>query len=333
MKIYITLPSGSVRDTFITPLALRTLRELGEVDLNPLDRQLTPQELNQALRDVEVVVTGWGTPRFDSDLLAGLDALRIIAHTGGTVAPLVSDAVYARGIRVLSGNAIFAASVAEACICYALVSLRQLEHYMRRMRQGGWVAEGDTSRGLIGKTVGLVGYGAVGSRFREMLRPFKTPVKVFANNLTPADAAQLDVSLASLDEIFSTCDVISLHLPLNPATTGMIGSELLAKIRPGALFMNTARGAVVDEAALVEELQTGRFFAALDVFTTEPLPVDSPLRTIPNVLLVPHMAGPTVDMREVVTCELAKDIRAVLDCAQAQIPSEISQDYAAGMTR
>jgi phosphoglycerate dehydrogenase-like enzyme len=332
MKILITLPNGFVRDTFITPRALELFRQLGEVKLNPFDRQFTGAELHTALQGVTVAVTGWGTLPFDEQLLAGLEGLKIIAQTGGSVGNLVTPAVYTRGIRVLSTNIVYADSVAEACLAYTMMSLRQLEKYTALMRSGGWKEERYANRGLFGKTVGLVGYGAIGSRFRELLRPFTSRIYVNSLGFGPDEARKFEVTLASLETIFESCDIISLHLPLLPQTRGLIGRDLLARIKPGALFLNTARGAIVDEAALTELLAAGRFNAALDVFTQEPLPADSPLRSMPNVLLIPHMAGPTIDMRETATCVLIRDVQAALN-GEKDLPTEISAEYAAGMTQ
>ena len=136
---------------------------------------------------------------------------------------------------------------------------------------------------------------------------------------------------ASLDELFSECDIVTLHLSRNPGTLGMINRALLEKLRPGTLFVNTARGAIVDEEALIDLLKQGRFNAALDVFVKEPLDADSPLRTLPNVMPMPHRAGPTIDMREVVVLELARDIGRFV--RGEPLEHEVSLAYARQMTQ
>ena len=148
--------------------------------------------------------------------------------------------------------------------------------------------------------------------------------------ITEEDAKQRGVRIASAEEIFETCDVISLHAALNKENRGMITGELMKKIKPGALFVNTARAGIVDEEAMIQELKTGRFRAVLDVYHQEPLPADSQLRNLDNVLLFPHMAGPTFDMREKVTLKLAEDIRAILEGRPYE--DGISYEYAVRMT-
>lgn len=136
---------------------------------------------------------------------------------------------------------------------------------------------------------------------------------------------------ADLAEIFSTCDIISLHTAYNEYTRHMVNAELLSKIKEGALFVNTARGGLVDEEALVRELRTGRFRAVLDVFETEPLPAESGLLNLENVLLMPHMCGPTVDRRAHIAAALLEEARAYLEDG-AGLPDEITLERALCMS-
>jgi phosphoglycerate dehydrogenase-like enzyme len=147
---------------------------------------------------------------------------------------------------------------------------------------------------LLGEqTVGLAGAGYIGRLLIRQLQAFHARICVYDPHLTPENADQLGVELVGLDRLLSDSDIISLHVPSLPETRHMIGPAELALIRDGALFINTARGSLVDEAALIAELRTGRFTAVLDVYETEPLPEDSPLRSLPNVILSPHAAGHT----------------------------------------
>jgi len=144
-------------------------------------------------------------------------------------------------------------------------------------------------------TIGIVGAGYVGLKVIHLLQAFGSTVLVFDPTVSPARAADLGVELRSLDDLLSSSDIVSLHAPVLPVTRGMIGAAQLARLRDGALFINSARAALVDEADLLSELQSGRINAALDVFETEPLPPDSPFRSLPNVILSPHAAGHTSD--------------------------------------
>lgn len=331
MEILITIPQGVIKDSFITPQALHKLEELGTVLCNPTDNQLTSKKLSEMIKDIDVLITGWGTAKIDEIILANADKLKIIAHTGGTVGNLVDECVYQKGIKVLSGNNIYAKSVAEGCLCYIISSLRQIERYVNIVREGGWREDAFENKGLIGKKVGLVGFGAIAKYLVEMLHLFDTKTMVYSTYLSAEEAQAHGVAIASLDEIFETCDVISLHSSLTPKTQGMIGKELLSKIKQGALLVNTARGELIDEQELINQLKTGRFSAVLDVFTEEPLAYDNPLRTFPNVLPVPHMGGPTIDMRENVVISLSEDIRRFMN--GEKMLNEITAAHSNRMTR
>jgi len=330
MNIFVTIPQGPIRDSFITENAKKVLETLGQLTFNEFDRQLTHEELLSKIKDVDVLITGWGTTPINSEIIESAKNLKIIAHTGGSVGYIIENVVYEKGIRVLSGNNVFAQSVAEGCLCYTLSGLRQIEKYVNIVRSGKWREDDFKNKGIIGKKVGIVGFGAIAKYFVEMLHLFGTEILVYSGHLTKDDEENLGVRRSSLNEIFETCDVISLHSSLTAKTEGMINKDLLSKIKDGALLVNTARGALIDEEALIEELKTGRFSAVLDVFKEEPLKVDSPLRTLPNVLPIPHMGGPTIDMREQVVLTLADDLKSFLE--NKDMKNEIPYEYASRMT-
>ncbi|MFA7637510.1 MAG: NAD(P)-dependent oxidoreductase, partial [Monoglobales bacterium] len=211
--------------------------------------------------------------------------------------------------RTLTGNYLFAKSVAEGCLAYTLCAMRELERFMSQVRAGGW-NENWRNRGLFGKKIGLVGFGQIAKNYVEMLKPFDMEILINSGHMTDEEAATYGAKIASKEEIFSTCDIVSLHMGLNEKTKGSITRELMRLMKPESLLVNTARGDVVDEAAMTELLAEGRFWAAIDVFTQEPLPLDDKLRTLKNAILIPHMGGPTIDMREYIVCSFAKDIEA-----------------------
>jgi phosphoglycerate dehydrogenase-like enzyme len=332
IRLFITIPQGEIYDTFVTAKALKALEAVAEVDINPYDRDLTKSELCRMAGDADVLLTGWGTAEIDEEMLGNMPKLRLIAHTGGTVATLILDnAAYHKGVHVLSGNEFYAKSVAEGCMCYALCSLRKIEKYVNEMRTFGWRGEVWKNRGLFGKKVGLVSFGAIAKYFCQLLHWFDTEILVYSNHMTEDEATSHGVRLAGLEEIFSCCDVVSIHSALTPKTVGLVSRQLMELLKPDALLMNTARGAVIDEAALCELLSEGRFYAALDVYAQEPPPQDSPLIKRDNVLPLPHMGGPTIDVRELVTLGLAEDIRAF--CRGDAMKNEILPERAAYMSQ
>ncbi len=294
MNILVLLPEGSVRDQFLQPDAMARLAALGELRLNGAGANLAASELRSQLPWAHAVVTGWGSPRVGAEAL-GHPHPAILAHLGGTIGPVADQATFDAGIRVVSANELFAQSVAEGTLAYMLCALRAIPYWDRQVRAGRWRAQTYESRGLFGRRVGLIGFGAVARNLLPLLKPFGVEVWAEVEYLDAQQCAGYGVRKATLEEILSGCDVISVHNALTEDTHHKLGAAQLGLIRDGALLVNTARGAILDEWALEAELATGRFFAALDVFETEPLRADSPLRAMDNVVLIPHMAGPTGD--------------------------------------
>ena len=253
------------------------------------------EELPVLLGGAVACMSGWGTPRLTQELLAQLPELRLVAHTAGSVRFLLPDDVLECGVRVSHAAAVMAEAVAEHVIALALLGLQRQQEMDARMRKGEWdsIRESVPRRMLGAQLIGVWGAGRVGQEVTRLLRAFGCRVLVADPYLDATSAGKLGAELVSLEELFSQADVVSLHAALLPETRGLIGAEMLARLRDGALLINTGRGALVDEAALLAELSGGRIRAALDVFTEEPLPPDSPLRALPSVVLSPHMAGHT----------------------------------------
>lgn len=308
MKIYITMPHTPTSDTFLTPNAMEKLRALGEVEQNPYDRHLEVDEVVELAKDADVLITSWGSCKYFRKDIEKMPNLKMIAHAGGTVAPVAAPDVYETNVKVISGNDVFAKSVAEGCLCYILAALRRMEHYMGVMREGGFRTDVFENRGLFGKKLGIVGFGTIARHLLDLVRWFDLEILIYSSHLTDEEAATYGARTASLEEIFAECDVISIHASNTEKTRGMITRELMESMKSDALLVNTARGAVIDEPAMFEMLLAGRFYAALDVYAEEPPAPDAPIRQCENALLMPHMGGPTMDMRGVVTTELCKDI-------------------------
>ncbi|MBR5236493.1 MAG: hydroxyacid dehydrogenase [Clostridia bacterium] len=334
LRILVTVPKchADVWRRFLTDRVLKEMHELGDVVYNELDRPYTPEELRDALVDIDVAVASWGTLRFDEEVLSKANRLKIIAYAAGSVASLVSDAIYEKGILLLSGNTVFAESVAECTLCYIMCSLRNLRHFFMTPERPWRTGDEDAEKGIMDRTIGIVGYGMISKYFLKMLEPFHVKKKIYSGHITEEEAAKYGATVATLDEIFETCDIISLHSGLNEKTYHMIQEKHLKKMQDGALLVNTARGAIVDEEALIRELQTGRIYAALDVFETEPLPADSPLLTMENVICLPHIGGPTVDRGEYVTLKLIDEIKKWQN-GETEFECEIKKSYAANMTK
>ncbi len=244
------------------------------------------------LRDVEVIFSGWGAPRMDAAFLAAAPNLRAVFYGAGSIRSFVTDALWARGIRVTSAYAANAVPVAEFTLAAILFSLKRGWHYLlTAKREAAWPARTPVP-GAYGSTVGLVSLGMIGRKVRELLRPFDLHVLVHSRHTTAEEARALGVELCSLEELFRRADVVSLHTPWLPETEGMITGALIASMKPNATLINTARGAIIREGEMVEVLRRRPdLFAVLDVTYPEPPEPGSPLYTLPNVVLTPHIAG------------------------------------------
>jgi len=329
MRFFVSMPDGDVLNTFMPQYVKEYLAAKGEVIYNSTGHNLTSAELGEYLEDVDVVIGCWGMPCVNSEALAKANRLKTVAYFGGSVAAIVSPELYAKGIKVLSGNLMFAESVAEGVIAYAMASMRNIPQYSTRLQNGGWHEPEDTSKGLLDAKVSLIGFGAIPSFLCPMLKPFRCSIRAFDKYAPQEKFDALGVErVDNLEELFRDADIVSVHLPKTAETKDMIDGHLLSLIPDGALFINTARGAVIKENELVAELAKGRFKAALDVFQQEPLAEDSPLRKMDNVLLMPHMAGPTLDRRPIIA-------RTIIDEAARGGESryEIGEAYAMRMTK
>ena len=331
MKILITIPKGYVFDTFFTPDVQQRFSMLGDVEYYEGNSQMTTQQLCDALEGVDVAVTGWGSPQYTEQVLKKADKLQLVAHVAGSVYGIVSDALYERGIRVMSANRLFAQSTAEGAFTYMLCGLRRIEHYAAQYRLGKYKEPDFYNNGLLEKKVGLVGFGQVARFVRSYLRPFGCEVYVSSPEVDATYEKEYDIHAASLEEIFTNCDVVSIHASLTEGTYHLIGRELLSKLKPGAVLVNSARGAIMDEQALAEAAKSGKFYAVLDVTEEEPCPMDSGLRNLDNVTLIPHMGGPTIDRRRNCALAVADDIERF--CKGEKLRDEITREYALTMTQ
>lgn len=322
LKILFNVPTEWLQEaekeeySFLTNARLEKLKEKFNVVLNNESRHFTKEELIEKISDADAVITHWGSTKIDEEVLSHAKKLKIVAHLAGTVKSYVCEEVFDKGIKVISANdTYFARSVAEGVLAYALVGLRRIDRYsmnLKNMRENGWKTRVSDYRGLMRKKVGIVSFGAVAKHFVDFLKPFDCRILVYSRSISDETLNEYGMERASLDEIFETCDVISIHTALNEKTRHFINRDLLSKIKDGALLINTSRGAVIDEQALVEELENNRFYAVLDVFEKEPLPGNSKLYDFENVALFPHKAGPTLDMRNVLTNGILDEVTEFL---------------------
>ncbi|KRF27075.1 hydroxyacid dehydrogenase [Phycicoccus sp. Soil803] len=277
------------------PDARARLQAVFEVDFDRPAVADLHQEDPQVLAGVDVLITGWGAGTIDDALLAAMPRLHAVHHAGGSVRDLVGEGCWRRAVRVTSSSDANAVPVAEYAVAMVLLSAKQAfrsQVVYRRVRAFVDREREFPSAGNHGAVVGLVGASRIGRNVIRLLRPYDLKVLVFDPFLSAAEAERLGVRSVGLDELLSRSSVVSLHAPLLESTRGMLGRRELALMQAGATLVNTARGALVDHDALVDELVSGRLWAVLDTTDPfEPLPASSPLYDLTNVVLTPHMAG------------------------------------------
>ncbi|MBT2507113.1 hydroxyacid dehydrogenase [Streptomyces sp. ISL-98] len=247
-----------------------------------------------ALADAEVLFTCWGATPLTAQVLDAAPKLRAVIHAAGSVKHHITDACWDRGIAVTSAAAANALPVAEYTLAAILFAGKRVLHSADRYRAlrtaHDWREELHAA-GNYRRTVGIIGASRIGRRVIELLRPFDLRVLLYDPYVTPQEAEALGAEPAALDDLCAQSSVVSVHAPQLPATHHMISADRLASMPTGATLINTARGSLVDESALLTELASGRLNAVLDVTDPELPPPDSPLYDLPNVLLTPHIAG------------------------------------------
>jgi phosphoglycerate dehydrogenase-like enzyme len=225
-------------------------------------------------------------------------ALRLVAHSAGTVKRLVPVEALERGLLVTHANESLAEAVAELTLGAIIVAWRNAFASIERYRAGEGPVPIASQREIRGSTVGFIGASAIGRRMMQLLRPLGARLLLADPYATQALAAEHGATLVGLGELLRASDIVSLHAPVTAETIGMLGAAEFAAMRAGALFVNTARGRLIDHDALLAELRAGRISALLDVTDpTEPLPPGSPFFQLENCVLLPHIAGASLEAR------------------------------------
>ena len=244
------------------------------------------------MTEVDVLFSGWGPPRVDAAFLDAAPRLKVIFYAAGAIGAWTTEALWERGVLITTASSANAVPVAEYALGHILLGLKRVLPLARQTRGMRRFAAAEGVPGNYGSTVGLLSLGVIGRLLLGLLKPFDHQVIAHDPFLSAGEAEQLGVRKVGLDELFTESDVVSVHAPLLPETTGLIRGRHLSSMRAGATFINTARGAVVAEPELVEVAgRRGDLQFVLDVTAPEPPPPSSPLYDLPNVLLTPHIAG------------------------------------------
>jgi len=248
----------------------------------------------------EILITGWKTPTLPEAWLEDPGfSLRYLCHCTGTVRKLIPRAFIERGLVVTNWGNSISRTVAECGLLLTLAALRRASSWAIEMHlKGGWKTPEVYTESLFGRRVGLHGFGNIAQHLARLLKPFGIPIATTSPSVPDSVLASFGVNrAASLEALFSENNVIIELAAYKPENRHLVSEKLLRMMPEGGTFVNIGRGAVVDEEALLKVAREGRLQVALDVYRVEPLPVDSGFRGLPNVTLLPHLGGPTIDRR------------------------------------
>ena len=289
--VAITIGKNHYRRMF-SPAAWQALDGFADVIHHDGPEPADKAALIALLPPADGCITSWDVAQLDADVMAAAPCLRAMAHMGSSVKRFVSDAVWVRDVRVTSAGLALAVDVAETTLGLMIVGMKRVWPLAQHVRAGGWrETPWWPARELFGKEVGIIGASNVGRHVIKLLQAFAVHVLVYDPFISAEEAAALGAQKVDLNELLRRSDIVSLHAPAKPETHHMLDARRLALMKDDALLINTARGSLIDEPALIDELSKGRFFAFLDVTDPEPAAADSPLRRLENVVVMPHSAG------------------------------------------
>ncbi len=292
-KTVALLLNEMISDRVMDPKDVSRLRKIATVRTRRLAR-LDAQSCKELIAGADAVITSWGTPRLEEEILDRAPGLRLIAHAAGSVKPVVSDEVWKRRIRVTTTAPSIALSVADFALGMMLLYSVRTKRFAQAVAAGAWSSQDEKLRlrGLYDRTIGIMGAGYVGRRVIELLKQFPVNVLLYDPTLSTAQAAKLGARKVTMEQLCRKSDIISSHAPSIPATRHLLNERMFGLMHKDVLIVNTSRGSVIDENALVSFLKENKnAFACIDVTDPEPPTASSPLRTMENLLLTPHIAG------------------------------------------
>lgn len=321
MKIAITL-NHELLDTLFTKKALDKLRAFGKVSIN--EGEASEENVKRVIKDADIAVTSWGNPSFTKEILDECPSLKLVVHAAGSVKPIVSDELWSRGIRVCASTKPLGIGVAETALGFAISASKNFYALNDDIHSGGY--EVKNVKELYEQTVGVVSAGWVGRHFIKLLNNFGVDILLYDPFVTEDAAEKMGCRKAELNELLEKSDIVSLHAPSIPETNHMICADTLKLMKKDAILINTSRGSVVDEKALYSHMAAGNLkYACLDVYDPEPIEKDNPLRTLPNVIMTPHIAGLAANGKLRIGMHAAEEIERFLsgDAMECEVIKEM----------
>jgi len=282
MNIALIFDFKKVPSLFSTK-AIARLESLGKV---------TTHADSSDVANADIIITSWGSPEIDKEILDRCPNLRLVAHAAGSVKSVVTEELWTRDVRVTNAAKVLGMGVAETALGFTICAVKNIFALNSGIHGGGWDAGRENVRELYNLTVGVLGSGWAGGHYIKLLQNFNVRVLCYDPYMSEEKAAALGCERATLEEVLKNSDVVSIHAPAIEATNHMINADTLNLMKKDAVLINTARGTIIDERALYEHMAAGNLrYACLDVFDPEPPDADNPLRKLSNCILTPHLAG------------------------------------------
>ncbi len=299
MKVLVTDP--------ISPKGVALLRETKGVTV--VEKTKLPlDELKTLIADADALIVRSET-KVTADVIAAAKKLKVVGRAGVGVDNIDAEAATTRGIIVMNSPDGNTNSTAEHAFSLLLSVARNIPQAHASVKAGEWNRKAFQGAEICGKTLGIIGMGRIGTEVCRRAIAFGLRVIAYDPFLAPSRAKTLQVELVELPELYRRADFITIHVPLTDETKGLIGKHSIAQMKPGVRIVNAARGGIVDEQALVEAIKAGKVAgAALDVFEEEPLPANSPLRAVPQIITTPHLGAATAEAQELVGVEIAQSV-------------------------
>ena len=291
MKIALIAANNRNRSLIFPPHLLEKLAMHGDLSVNMGGD--CPEDIKPVMKDADIIITSWGSPHITKEYLDVAPNLKLILHAAGTVAPIIDDEIWKRGIRVICAGIAIARGVAETTLALMISASKDFYRLNNQVHEGGWREEAEkTVVDMVDITIGIIGAGMTGKLLIELLKMYEVDIVVYDPYVTEEKCAEMGVRKVGLEELMRTADIVSLHASAIPETRHMINAETLKWMKKDAGFINTSRGMLVDEQALYEHMAAGNLrFACLDVTDPEPPVFENPLRKLNNVIILPHIAG------------------------------------------
>ncbi len=314
MKILVSCPQGRTFNTFFDSENIKYINSLGEVIWNTDGKQLSPESLAELIHDCHVYVMTWGAPPLSQEILRLAQKLRVVVYLGGSLGRSVCDETYDRGITVLCGADFYAASAAEGILAYIFAALRRIPEYSIRIKyRNEWRHSWDTCFSIMGRTVGLVNYSNTTRKLAEMLTAFDVKVLIYdKKGVPPSSLSHSAITPVRETELFSRSDIVCIQSPRGTGYYHSVSYDQFMHMKDNAILINTATGGVLDMDALYTALTHKSIFAVIDAYETEPPELEEEMLYFDNLILMPHMAGATVDIRAHITRTLMRECADVM---------------------